>query len=73
MIRTIGIIGSGPIGTTIAKFAVAAGFNVLISNSRGKESLSVLIAELGPLADAGTPVEAAKAGNIIVAAIPLFA
>jgi predicted dinucleotide-binding enzyme len=72
MVRTIGIIGSGPIGSTIARFAVAAGFNVVISNSRGKESLSKLIAELGPLARAGSPDEAANAGEIIIAAIPFF-
>jgi len=73
MIKTIGIIGSGPIGSTIARFAVAAGINVVISNSRGKESLSELVAELGPLARAGSPDEAASAGEIVIAAIPLFA
>lgn len=73
MIRTIGIIGSGPIGSTIARFAVAAGLSVILSNSRGKESLLSLIAELGPLARAGTPDEAASAGEIIIAAIPLYA
>jgi hypothetical protein len=73
MVRAIGIIGSGPIGSTIARFAVAAGFNVVISNSRGKESLSTLIAELGSLARAGTPEEAANAGEMIIAAIPFNA
>ena len=73
MFRTIGIIGSGPIGSTIARFAFAAGFNVVISNSRGRESLLGLAEKLGPLAQAGTPIEAAEAGELIVSAIPLFA
>lgn len=73
MVQTIGIIGSGPIGSTIARFAVAAGLNVVISNSRGKESLSKLVAELGPLASAGTPDEASSTGEIIIAAIPYYA
>ena len=73
MVQTIGIIGSGPIGSTITRFAVEAGINVVISNSRGKESLSTLVEELGPLTRAGTPDDAATAGEIIIAAIPFYA
>ena len=43
----------------------------MISNSRGPETLSALIAELGRKAHAATAVEAAKAGDIVVVSVPL--
>ena len=55
----------------IARLAVANDYNVVISNSRGPETLSALIAELGPKARAATAVEAAKAGDIVVVSVPL--
>lgn len=70
-IKTIGIIGAGHIGSQVARLAVRAGYNVVISNSRGPETLSGLIAELGPKARAATPVEAAKAGDIVLVSVPL--
>ena len=45
--KRIGIIGSGDIGTGIARLAVAAGYDVLIANSRGPKSLRGLVEELG--------------------------
>jgi hypothetical protein len=68
---TIGIIGAGHIGSQVARLAVAKGHDVVISNSRGPQTLSGLIAELGPRARADTPTEAAKAGDMVVATIPL--
>jgi predicted dinucleotide-binding enzyme len=44
---------------------------VVISNSRGPETLAGLVAELGPRARAATPEEAARAGDIVVVTIPL--
>jgi 8-hydroxy-5-deazaflavin:NADPH oxidoreductase len=70
---TIGLIGAGHIGSQVARLAVAHGHDVVISNSRGPESLAPLVAELGPRARAGTPVEAAQVGDIIVVTIPLKA
>lgn len=70
-IKTIGIIGAGNIGSQVARLAIASGYAVLISNSRGPETLSALIAELGPKARAATPVDAAKAGDIVVVSVPL--
>ena len=43
---TVGIIGAGHIGSQIARLAVDNGHNVVISNSRGPETLSALIAKL---------------------------
>ncbi|HVO83728.1 MAG TPA: NADPH-dependent F420 reductase [Syntrophobacteria bacterium] len=70
-ITTIGLIGAGHIGSQIARLAVANGYDVVISNSRGPETLSALVAELGPRARATTAVEAAKAGDLVVVTIPL--
>jgi len=68
---TIGLIGAGRIGSQIARLAVASGYNVVISNSRGPETLSGLVAELGPNARAATALEAAQSGDIVVVTIPL--
>jgi predicted dinucleotide-binding enzyme len=70
-IKTIGIIGAGHIGSQIARVALANNYDVVISNSRGPQTLSALIAELGPRARAATPTQAAEAGDIVVVAIPL--
>jgi 8-hydroxy-5-deazaflavin:NADPH oxidoreductase len=70
---TVGLIGSGYIGGTVARLATAAGYQVVLSNSRGPETLADLAAELGPLARAGTPAEAAAAGDLVVVSIPLRA
>ncbi len=68
---TWGFIGSGNIGSTVARLAVAAGHDVVMSNSRGPETLADLVAELGPNARAATAAEAAKAGDVVVVTIPL--
>lgn len=70
---TIGFIGAGHIGSQLARLAVAHGYDVVMSNSRGPETLSSLVAELGRRARAATPREAAAAGDIVVVTIPLRA
>lgn len=70
---TIGLIGSGNIGSTVARLAVDAGYDVVLSNSRGPETLADLVADLGPRALAATPAEAAAAGDIVVVTVPLKA
>ncbi|MFF1881704.1 NADPH-dependent F420 reductase [Pseudarthrobacter sp. NPDC058196] len=68
---TIGIIGAGHIGSQVARKAVELGYDVVISNSRGPETLQGLVAELGPKARAATPAEAAAAGDFAVVTVPL--
>jgi predicted dinucleotide-binding enzyme len=70
---TIGIIGSGNIGGTLAKLFAAQGHDVVISNSRGPETLTDLVAEIGGTARAATAAEAAEAGEIVVVSIPFLA
>ncbi|MGN9787998.1 NADPH-dependent F420 reductase [Nonomuraea sp. ZG12] len=67
---TLGLIGSGNIGGALARLAVDAGLDVVLSNSRGPETLADLVAELGPQARAATPAEAAAAGDWVVVAVP---
>lgn len=68
---TIGLIGAGHIGSQVARLAVANGYNVVLSNSRGPDTLADLVKELGPKARAATPTEAATAGDIVVVTVPL--
>ncbi|MEW1963623.1 NADPH-dependent F420 reductase [Microbacterium sp. NPDC077644] len=70
---TLGIIGAGHIGSQVARAAVANGYDVVIANSRGPETLGDLVAELGPKARAATPVEAGEAGDVVVVTVPLHA
>lgn len=70
---TIGIIGAGNIGAQVARAAVATGYDVVIANSRGPETLTDLIDELGPKAKAATAVEAGEAGDVVVVTVPLKA
>jgi 8-hydroxy-5-deazaflavin:NADPH oxidoreductase len=68
---TIGIIGSGHVGSNLAKAAIAQGYDVILSNSQGPDSLTSLVAELGPGARAATPEEAAAACDFAIVAIPI--
>jgi 8-hydroxy-5-deazaflavin:NADPH oxidoreductase len=70
---TIGIIGSGHVGGNLAKAAIAHGYDVVLSNSQGPDSLTGLVSELGPRASAATPAEASAAGAFAIVAIPLAA
>ncbi|PVE96883.1 NAD(P)-binding domain-containing protein [Microbacterium sp. TPD7012] len=70
---TLGIIGAGHIGSQVARVAVANGYDVVIANSRGPETLADLVAELGPRATAATAAEAATAGDAVVVTVPLHA
>ena len=64
---TIGIIGSGAIGTAFTRTLARAGMAAIISNSRGPDSLKDLVSELGPLIKAGTREDAARADIVFIA------
>src|SRR5262245_23849754 len=64
----IGIIGAGNIGGTLALRLVRRGHQVSIANSRGPESLADLAARIG--ATPVSVVEAARAGDVVILAIP---
>jgi len=65
----IGVIGSGRLGGTVGSLWVKAGHPVLFS-SRHPDQLKDLVAELGPLARAGMPQEAAAFGDVVFVAVP---
>lgn len=62
----IGFIGAGKVGKTIARHLINAGHQVIISNSRGPESLQGLVGELGSRAKAGTKDEAVQSDLVIL-------
>jgi 8-hydroxy-5-deazaflavin:NADPH oxidoreductase len=70
---TVGFVGSGRIGSTVARLSVGAGHQVVLSNSRGAATLADLAAELGPLARAASGEEAAQEGDLVVIAVPFGA
>ena len=63
----VGIIGSGRLGQAMARTALRAGRQLVLSNSRGPESLAALVSTLGEGASAGTVDEAAGAGIVVIA------
>ncbi|MBT0993754.1 NAD(P)-binding domain-containing protein [Cellulomonas sp. DKR-3] len=70
---TFGIIGAGNIGSQVARAVIALGHDVVIANSRGPETLTDLVTELGPKARAATAQEAAEAADVAVVTVPLKA
>jgi predicted dinucleotide-binding enzyme len=73
IVTIIGFIGTGHIGTQVARAVTSAGYDVILSNSRDPGSLVTLVAELGDRARAGTPGEAAAGADLVVVAIPIGA
>jgi predicted dinucleotide-binding enzyme len=70
---TIGFIGAGNIGQSVARLAVDHGYDVVLSNSRGPETLADVVAGLGPHADADTAAGAAERGDLVVVTVPFKA
>ena len=70
---TVGIIGAGHIGSTLARGLAERGYTVVISNSRGPETLTALVDELGPNVTAGTVTDAAASGEVVIVTVPLKA
>lgn len=73
VMTTIGFIGSGHIGGTLARLAVEHGQAAVVSNSRGPHTLVDLVAELGDGARAATAQEAATDGDVVVVSVPFGA
>jgi len=69
MKKTFGIIGAGNIGQSVAQHLVKAGYQVIIGNTKGPDSLKDVIAGLGSNAKAGTLQEAAGS-DVVVLAVP---
>jgi 8-hydroxy-5-deazaflavin:NADPH oxidoreductase len=66
-VKSVGTIGAGRIGQTMARIARRAGRQVVISNSRGPESLTSVVQGLGDGVTAGTVTDAAAADIVVLA------
>jgi len=65
--KNVGIIGAGRIGQVMARIARRAGRQVVIANSRGPQSLSKVVEDLGDGVSAGTVADAAAADIVVIA------
>jgi predicted dinucleotide-binding enzyme len=63
----VGFIGAGNVTRTIGRHLINAGHTIVVSNSRGPETLGKFVAELGPGAIAGTKQQAAECDMVILA------
>src|SRR5262249_20813708 len=70
-VNTIGLIGSGNIGSTVARLAIAAGYDVVLSNSRGPETLADWERDRGQPARAPPRAGAPPVGVRVVVPFPL--
>lgn len=66
----IAVVGAGRMGTALARLMVGAGHEVVLSNSRGPESLKDLVAEIGGTCAADDVVGAVAAAEVVVLATP---
>lgn len=68
---TIGFIGAGHVGQSLAKAAIAHGYDVVLSNNQGPDSLTDVVKQLGPHASAAMAADAAAQADFAVIAIPI--
>ena len=69
--NTIGIVGAGKLGITLAQLARKAGYEVYISGSRKPSKIELSVQVLAPGAHAVTTREVARVSDIVILAIPL--
>jgi 8-hydroxy-5-deazaflavin:NADPH oxidoreductase len=63
----IGFIGAGNVTGTFSRHLINAGHTIVVSNSRGPDTLATFVADLGPGAIAGTKQQAAECDVVILA------
>src|SRR6202451_3127988 len=63
----VGFIGAGSLTGTFGRHLLSAGHTIVVSNSRGPETLTDFVADLGPNAIAGTKQQAAECDVVILA------
>lgn len=63
----LGFIGAGQLAQAFAFRAIAAGHHVLLSNSRGPQSLAATVDRLGSHVCAGTTYQAAEEETVVLA------
>jgi predicted dinucleotide-binding enzyme len=68
--RRLGIVGTGKFGTTLARAAIAAGYDVSISGSGRADDIALTVDVLAPGARAETTDEVVRHTDIVVLAVP---
>src|ERR1700693_3562844 len=69
--RSLGIVGAGKMGTTVARAAMTAGYDVALSGSGPAERIALVVDVLAPGARAATTDECAGSAGIIVLRVPM--
>jgi predicted dinucleotide-binding enzyme len=69
--RRLGIVGAGRVGTTIARAAVASGYDVAISGSGTADRIALIVEVLAPGARPVSTGEVVRHADIIVLAVPM--
>ena len=69
--RRLGIVGAGRVGTTIARAAVAAGYDVAISGSGPPDRIALIVDVLAPGAHPASTAEVVRHADLIVLAVPM--
>jgi predicted dinucleotide-binding enzyme len=69
--RRLGIVGAGRVGTTIARAAIAAGYDVAISGSGAADRIALIVEVLAPGARAASTGEVVGHADLIVLAVPM--
>jgi predicted dinucleotide-binding enzyme len=70
-IRTVGIIGAGKLGTTLARHLLDAGYDVLISGSGGVDRLALVVDVLLPGARPAVTADVIAHSHLVILALPL--
>lgn len=66
----IALIGAGRMGQAVARLALDAGHEVVLTNSRGPDTLGDLVKELGPHASAANVIDAVAGADLVVLGTP---
>src|ERR1700738_541522 len=69
--RRLGIVGAGRVGTTIARAAIAAGYDVAISGSGAADRIALIVEVLAPRAHPASTAEGVRHGGPIGLAVPM--